>query len=76
MITYNGSLAIDHSAAKSTSIDYLNPDRNLVIKLNNLTPAYNELEMDETILHSFPTEPVKYYFTNSDSLILKSGLGV
>ncbi len=58
MITYNGSLAINQSAAKSTSLDYLNPDGNLVIKLNNLTPAYSEPEMDDTKLHSFPTEPV------------------
>ena len=68
MITSNVSLAINQSAAKSTSIDYLNPDGNLVIKSNNLTSAYSDLGMEETKLHSFPNEPVKYHYDSSDSL--------
>ena len=67
MITSNVSLAINQSVAKSTSIDYLNPDGNLVIKSNNLTSAYSDLGMDETKLLSFLNEPVKYHYESSDS---------
>ena len=67
MNTYNESPTVDHSAAKSTSIDYLNPDGNLVIKSNNFTSAYSDLGKDETKLLSVLNEPVKYHYASSDS---------
>ena len=68
MITYNGSLAIDLSTVKSIFIEYLDKGGNLVFELNNLIILFTNPETDETKLHSFPNDPVKYYYDNSDSL--------
>ena len=68
MITYNGSLAIDLSTVKSIFIEYLKPGGNLVFELNNLIIPFADPDTEETTYHSFPNEPVKYYFDSSDSL--------
>ena len=68
MINYNGSFAIDLSTVKSIFIEYLKPGGNLVFELNNLIIPITDPETDEIKLHSFPNEPVKYYFDSSDSL--------
>ena len=68
MITYNGSLAIDLSMVKSIFIEYLKPGGNLVFELNNLIIPFADPDTEETTYHSFPNEPVKYYFDSSDSL--------
>ena len=68
MITYNGSLAIDLSMVKSIFIEYLKPGGNLVFELNNLIIPFTDPDTEETTYHSFPNEPVKYYFDSSDSL--------
>ena len=68
MINYNGSFAIDLSTVKSIFIEYLKPGGNLVFELNNLIIFFTDPETDEIKLHSFPNEPVKYYFDSSDSL--------
>lgn len=68
MITYNGSLAIDLSTVKSIFIEYLDKGGNLVFELNNLIIPFTDPETDEIKLHSFPNEPVKYYYDSSDSL--------
>ncbi len=68
MITYNGSLAIDLSKVKSIFIEYLKPGGNLVFELDNLIIPLTDPDTDETTYHSFPNEPVKYYFDSSDVL--------
>ena len=68
MITYNGSLANDLSTVKSIYIEYLKPGGNIVFELNNLIIPFADPDTEETTYHSFPNEPVKYYFDSSDSL--------
>ena len=68
MINYNGSFAIDLSTVKSIFIEYLKPGGNLVFELNNLIIPFADPDTEETTYHSFPNEPVKYYFDSSDSL--------
>ena len=68
MITYNGTFAIDLSTVKSISMEYHDIGGNLVFVLNNLIIPFTDPETDETKLHSFSNQAVKYYYDNSDSL--------